>query len=131
MALREDREALPTVVALVVDNSASQKLDGRDRTTNAAREALQKQLAQFHGLDVRTIEAGGGISTDGTNLFGPLANGLADVPPDRVARELVDFLQRRGFSGVDVQPTPVTIEDSFMAEMRTPDGLPGEAEQPR
>ena len=55
----------------------------------------------------------------------------ADVQPDRVAREVVDFLERRGFTGVDVQPTPVTIEDSFMAEMGTPDGLPGEAEQPR
>ncbi len=84
VALREDREALPTVVALVVDKSASQTLDGRDKTTAAARDALQKQLAQFHGIDVRTIEAGGGISTDGTNLFGPLATGLADVPPDRV-----------------------------------------------
>jgi len=84
VALREDREALPTVVALVVDQSASQTLDGRDKTTAAARDALQKQLAQFHGLDVRTIEAGGGTTTDGTNLFGPLATSLADVPPDRV-----------------------------------------------
>jgi hypothetical protein len=84
VALREDREALPTVVALVVDKSASQTLDGRDKTTAAARDALQKQLAQFHGLDVRTIEAGGGTSTDGTYLFGPLATSLADVPPDRV-----------------------------------------------
>jgi hypothetical protein len=84
VALREDREALPTVVALVVDKSASQTLDGRDKTTAAARDALQKQLAQFHGLDVRTIEAGGGTSTDGTYLFGPLATSMADVPPDRV-----------------------------------------------
>ncbi len=84
VALREDRQALPTVVALVVDKSASQTLDGRDKMTAAAREAVQKQLAQFHGVDVRTIEAGGGTATDGTFLFGPLANGLADVPPDRV-----------------------------------------------
>ena len=84
VALREDREALPTVVALVVDKSASQTLDGRDKTTAAARDALQKQLAQFHGLDVRTIEAGGGTATDGTYLFGPLATSLADIPPDRV-----------------------------------------------
>src|SRR5258708_40372324 len=89
VALREDREALPTVVALVVDKSASQTLDGRDKTTAAARDALQKQLAQFRGLDVRTIEAGSGISTDGTNLFGPLANGLADVPPDRVGAAIM------------------------------------------
>src|SRR5262249_54270019 len=64
--------------------SASQTLDGRDKTTAAARDALQKQLAQFRGLDVRAIEAGGGIATDGTNLFGPLATRPADAPPDRV-----------------------------------------------
>ena len=84
VALREDREALPTVVALVVDKSASQSLDSRDKVTAAARDALQRQLAQFHGLDVRTIEAGGGTATDGTFLFGPLATSLSDVPPDRV-----------------------------------------------
>ena len=86
VALREDREPLPTVVALVVDVSASQALDGRDRTTAAMRADLAKRLADFRGLDVRTIEAGGdaGGAVDGTMLFGPLGAGLADVPPERI-----------------------------------------------
>jgi hypothetical protein len=84
VALREDREPLPTVVALVVDKSASQTLDNRDKTTAAARDALVKRLAEFRGLDVRTIETGGSPNADGTNLFGPLSTALSDVPPDRV-----------------------------------------------
>src|SRR5690606_18682951 len=40
--LNEDREPLPTVVALVVDESASQSLDGRDAATAAAAAALKE-----------------------------------------------------------------------------------------
>ncbi len=86
--LREDRQPLPTVVAVVTDKSASQSLDGRDKTTDDARAALLKRLADFHGLDVRTIDAGGpdggGVPVDGTKLFGPLGANLADVPPERL-----------------------------------------------
>jgi hypothetical protein len=84
VALREDRDSLPTTVAVVTDQSASQTLDGRDRTTAAAKAAILQRLAEFPGLDVRTIDAGGGTSTDGTQLFGPLGTALSDVPPDRV-----------------------------------------------
>ncbi len=85
--LNEDREPLSTVVALVVDQSASQSLDGRDKTTAAAEAALKDRLAAFHNIEVRTVEAGGpngGPPVDGTELFGPLATALADVPPERV-----------------------------------------------
>ena len=85
--LNEDREPLSTIVALVVDKSASQGLDGRDKTTAAAEAALKERLAAFHDIEVRTVEAGGptgGAPVDGTELFGPLATALADVPPERV-----------------------------------------------
>jgi hypothetical protein len=86
VALREDREPLPTVVALVVDKSPSQGLDGRDKTTAAVEAALQARLKEFRGLEVRTVEAGGPGSgaVDGTLLFGPLGTSLADVPPERI-----------------------------------------------
>lgn len=84
--LREEREGLPTVVAMVVDKSPSQNLDGRDKTTEAARKALAERLAEFKGVEVRTIEAGGaaGVKSDGTELFGATRSALADVPPDRL-----------------------------------------------
>ena len=84
-ALREDRDPLPTVVAVVADESASQGLDGRDQATAAARAALEARLAEFRNVEVRTIDAGApGDMVDGTMLFGPLAGALVDVPPERL-----------------------------------------------
>ena len=85
--LREDREPLPTVVALLSDKSASQSLDGRDLTTAAIGDALAESLADFRGVELREIDAGGavsGLAIDGTRLFDALGAGLADVPPDQV-----------------------------------------------
>ena len=86
--LNEDREPLSTIVALVVDKSSSQSLDGRDKMTAAAEAALKERLGAFSGIELRTIEAGAnqgaGPPVDGTELFSPLATALADVPPERV-----------------------------------------------
>ncbi|MBN9021928.1 MAG: hypothetical protein J0H08_07515, partial [Rhizobiales bacterium] len=85
VALREDRDPLPTVVAVVTDESASQDLDGRSTTTAEAKAELERRLAEFRNVEVRNIDAGApGGMVDGTMLFGPLANGLADVPPERL-----------------------------------------------
>ena len=43
------------------------------------------------------------------------------VPPERIARELKEHLQTRGFGDVDVQETRPTIEDTFMARMGEPE----------
>jgi hypothetical protein len=87
VVLREDREPLSTVVALVTDKSASQTIENREQTTEAARAALAERLGEFRNIEVRQIPAGGtrnGQVVDGTELFGALGAGLADVPPDRV-----------------------------------------------
>jgi hypothetical protein len=85
--LNEQREPLSTVVAMVVDKSASQSLDGRDKTTTEAANQLAARLAEFRGIEVRRIEAGGstgGQPVDGTELFAPLSAALGDVPPERI-----------------------------------------------
>ncbi len=82
--LREERDPLSTVVAVVVDKSASQSLDGRTERTEAARAALAERFAGLDGIELRTIEAGTAPRTDGTELFSALRAGLADVPPDRI-----------------------------------------------
>src|SRR4051812_13777557 len=85
--LNEQRDPQSTVVALVVDKSASQNLDKRDVVTAAATAELQKRLADFKNVEVRTIEAGGpqqGGLVDGTHLFAPMTAALADVPPERI-----------------------------------------------
>jgi hypothetical protein len=90
--LREDREPLSTVVAMVVDESPSQTLDKRAETTAAARAELTERLATFRNVELRVVEAGGpagGVRSDGTELFGALRTTLADVPPDRLGAILM------------------------------------------
>ncbi|MBL8573520.1 MAG: hypothetical protein JNM13_07560 [Hyphomicrobiaceae bacterium] len=85
---RENREPLTSVAALVVDRSQSQTLGDRVRETDAAREALIREIAQLNGIELRevTVSANAETSTsDGTRLFDALARALGDVPPDRVA----------------------------------------------
>jgi hypothetical protein len=83
---REDREALPSVAAIVLDKSLSQSFGDRQRQTEAARAALTERLGRINNLEVRVIEAGEADGeTDGTRLFSALSAGLADVPPDRIA----------------------------------------------
>ena len=85
---REEREPLSTVVAVVVDQSASQDFGDRTAMTQAARAELETRLARLkeQGAEIRFIDAGGGAGeVDGTRLFTALSAGLADVPPERVA----------------------------------------------
>ena len=82
--IAEDREALPTTVALVVDQSVSQRLENRSETTDIALEALSERLQALDGIDVRMITARQAGGADGTELFAAVNAGLADVPPDRV-----------------------------------------------
>ncbi|MGE0563610.1 MAG: hypothetical protein AB7O50_03765 [Pseudolabrys sp.] len=83
---REDREPIPSVVAVVVDKSPSQEFGNRARETEAARAALTERLGRINGLEVRVVEASQPDGeSDGTRLFSALSSALADVPPDRVA----------------------------------------------
>ena len=85
---REDREPLPSVVALVTDKSQSQDLGNRTAETEAARAALAKSLAGLPNVELREVAAGDhrdGLQADGTRLFEAAAQALSDVPPDRIA----------------------------------------------
>lgn len=83
---REDRDPIPSVVAVVVDKSPSQTFGEREKQTEAAREALKERLSRIPNLDVRMVEAGAADGeTDGTRLFNALSAALADVPPERIA----------------------------------------------
>ena len=86
---REDREPLSSVVALVVDRSQSQRLADREETTSAAAEEIQSRITELEGFDLRLLEARNSGSGDGTEVFQTLANGLADVPPERVGGAII------------------------------------------
>ncbi len=85
--LQEDREPLKTIVALVVDETDSQKFDGRAEQTNATRDALKKLIGRFPNFELREVVArnGGADSGDAsTALFAALKNSLQDVPPEQI-----------------------------------------------
>jgi hypothetical protein len=85
--IEEKRARLTSVAAVVVDRSQSQAIGDRTAQTDAALAGLAERLGTLEGVETRIIEArpGNGEAGDGTRLFEALANGLADVPPDRVA----------------------------------------------
>ncbi len=85
--MTEEREMLPTEVIVVVDKSASQSLDGRDKTTQAAYEQVVRQLSQIKGVNIRTIEVDNeksGTPINGTNVFDAIEANLHDVSRDQL-----------------------------------------------
>ena len=82
---REDRDPLTTVVALVLDRSASQRFGDRTGATDKAAEILKQRLEAIPNLEVRVVDGGTDGEGDGTRLFASLSATLADVPPERVA----------------------------------------------
>ena len=76
--LQEERENLKSVVAVVVDQSGSQALDGRPEQTAAIRERLLASLSQLDAFEIRDINASEQVtrSTDvSTALFRALHGG--------------------------------------------------------
>jgi hypothetical protein len=83
--LNEEREALPGIVALVVDGSSSQKLGGREAQTEAAVTALKERLAALGGFEVREVRTEDRPDGAGTALFSDLTRLVDDVPPEQMA----------------------------------------------
>jgi hypothetical protein len=84
---REERDPLPSVVAVVVDETASQSLGQRREETERIRAEVEARLERFPNIEIRWIRAQDTVSeeSDGSELFRALRDGLADVPPERIA----------------------------------------------
>jgi hypothetical protein len=85
--LDEERDALKSVVAVVVDRSQSQDIGERTRQTDEALAGLQQRLGRFKQFDVRVVEAGKSEAAEErteTRLFSALENAFRDVPPSRI-----------------------------------------------
>jgi hypothetical protein len=83
--VQEEREKVKDVVAVVVDRSTSQTLGDRSPMTDQVRAELERRFSALPNVEPRYIDAVDGSGDDGTRLFAALSNGLADVPPDRLA----------------------------------------------
>ncbi|MFK0690212.1 hypothetical protein ACFX5Q_18680 [Mesorhizobium sp. IMUNJ 23033] len=85
--LDEEREALKSVVAIVVDRSQSQDIGERTKQTDEALAGLQQRLGRFKQFDVRVVESGRSEAAEertDTRLFGALEGAFRDVPPSRI-----------------------------------------------
>lgn len=82
----EDRTPVDDVALVFVDESESQSIGERREGTEAARADLLDALAAFEGIEVREVSLkSDSWSGSGTELTGPLAEAMADVPRDRLA----------------------------------------------
>jgi len=84
----EQRSPLRDVAIIVVDDSPSQQIGDRAKTTEAALATLTRRLARERDLDVRVIHAGKtepGAADDGTRLFTELTRAMSDLPRRRLA----------------------------------------------
>ncbi|MCD2184311.1 hypothetical protein OCK02_17875 [Rhizobium sp. TRM96647] len=86
VVMNEQRDALSTVVAVIVDRSQSQDNPERTAMTDEALTALKERLARYPRIEPRIVEAGDDPDSDtpSTRLFDALTSALADVPPSRV-----------------------------------------------
>jgi len=84
---QEEREGLPNVAVVVVDESTSQALAKRPEQVAAIKAGLEQRLAGVKNLDVKWTTAGraGERTSHGTALFDGLNKALAGTPPDRLA----------------------------------------------
>ena len=87
--IQEERDKVNDIVAVVVDRSTSQSLGDRRAMTDDVRAELERRFAGMADVETRFIEADDGDGDDGTRLFAALTNGLADVPPNRLAGVLL------------------------------------------
>ncbi len=85
----EEREGLPGVVALIIDESASQQIGERGAQTEAAVAALRERIDALGELELREVRTGDQPEGDGTALFSELTRLLDDVPPERIAGALL------------------------------------------
>ena len=88
IVIQERRSSQPDIAIAVVDESPSQSIEGRRNQNETILKKLQelaKNQPNFNLKIVRVQAAGADKEGDGTHLFGPLAEAIADVPKNQLA----------------------------------------------
>ncbi len=88
----EERDYLPNVAVVVMDESMSQSVGVRAARSQAALAHIRDSVAEMDGIELRVVQAGKAVSEqapgrprDGTHLFADLDRALSDIPRNRVA----------------------------------------------
>jgi len=85
LIVRETREPLPDIVALVVDHSLSMNLDHRRADADKVADELARRIAADKTLELRRAEVTSPLNEDsGTRLMAGATSALADAPPERI-----------------------------------------------
>jgi hypothetical protein len=87
LSVRQSREPLSDVVAIIVDHSQSMDIGSRLADADKAAAEIKKRLAGEKNLEVRfaTVTTNVSGEDNGTQAFAAVNAALADVPPSRVA----------------------------------------------
>ena len=85
--IKEQREPLKEIVALIRDRSESMRFSGRDEAAETAFNALKDQLEADDSVELRISETDPGA--DGTDLYSALLSALADAPRERIGGALL------------------------------------------
>ncbi|MGB0682058.1 MAG: hypothetical protein ACPGOV_05100 [Magnetovibrionaceae bacterium] len=83
LVVEEQREPQSDIALVVVDESASQTLNGRNKISDEAVDALMERAADLEGVELRIIRQGG--DEDGSRLVNALNAARAEVPSGRYA----------------------------------------------
>ena len=97
----ENRENIPDTVAIILDLSPSQNIKNRKETAQKTYNLLKDKLKKFDNLDLRFKTING---KNGTNIFEPLSEIVADIPSDRLAGAIV-------ITDGQIQDSPKNIEN--------------------
>lgn len=87
----DERQQLPDVVAVIIDDSASQNIGNRRQQTEDALKEVQSRVAAMANTEMRigrTI-TGTTSDTDGTRVFAALAKIMEGIPPERYAGAII------------------------------------------
>jgi len=82
---QEDRAPLSDIVIMLEDNSASQKLGGREAQSTQAADALAATITARDNTELRRVQIPDGPGDTGTQLMTALADALAEEPRARIA----------------------------------------------
>ena len=85
MVTKHERTTLSDVVAILVDESGSQKVSNRLERARAVSEEVREALSVEKDLDIRLNTIADAIDRDGTYISESLSKVFSDVPINRIA----------------------------------------------
>ncbi len=122
--VEEIREIKPDTVLVVIDESTSNQINQRSAQTDAARRAIESELAGMENINFRTIAVGDNPDdAGGTMLFSAISRGSGDIPKSHIGAVIL-------ITDGQVHDVPVSLADIGQAPFQILlTGAPGERDR--